>query len=357
MLLCSVPACYFISFEPRVKTGRHLRAGGWVWECLIDQRGRKLILTIEYSPAIVSDNGVFRLCITLQLIEFIGIHYKTYRVKISCFFLLTILFVYGCKPSPGSIRESLPGTWQMYDMRVADGKESMPFEQAAELKQVVSRGVMYAFFEDGTYTEAIDTTYFGNGTYKFSAENIMHLIDDSGKVNGDIILKQEEDQNGKQQFSFKSKNKGFVCMFIKQNESLKRFKDDPFYPGNNKWRIKPAHAEDTAQLKARLANYFRHIALILHAATERKQTVVSFKLSLGPLKIYDGGIGIYPYTVVPDSWKNCFFNEADAEKAYRIYEKYLETSDSYGGAATGNWFVDDYNILLTIYADFKKAKS
>jgi hypothetical protein len=53
---------------------------------------------------------------------------------------------------------------------------------------------------------------------------------------------------------------------------------------------------------------------------------------------------------LPASWKNIFFNETNALEAYKHYYNYLDTSN-YAGAATGKWVEDDYNILLSTYAD------
>jgi hypothetical protein len=100
-----------------------------------------------------------------------------------------------------------------------------------------------------------------------------------------------------------------------------------------------------------MAGYIKHLALILKAATERKQNIVVFQYSRGPVKIYDGAIGIYPYSIVPLEWKETFFHDTSALEAHSLFRTYLNKTD-YNGASTGNWIEDDYNILLSIYADF-----
>lgn len=103
-----------------------------------------------------------------------------------------------------------------------------------------------------------------------------------------------------------------------------------------------------------MAGYIKHLALLLKASKERKEDVVSFGFSLGPVKIYNGAIGIYPYDIVPQEWKNSFYNDSTALAAYSIFNNYLKTT-SYKGAGVGEWIEDDYNILLSIYADFNKT--
>ena len=143
--------------------------------------------------------------------------------------------------------------------------------------------------------------------------------------------------------------------FIKESEPLKDFKNDPFYASNNVWRIKPTEPESSIQLKKRLTNYFKHLSLILKSAKDRNQTVVSFEFSQGPVQIYNGGIGIYDYSLLPEYWKESFFDEVDVSASYRVYEKYLN-SNTYKGVSIGDWIEDDYNIILSIYADFSEAE-
>lgn len=113
---------------------------------------------------------------------------------------------------------------------------------------------------------------------------------------------------------------------------------------------KPKAAEDSTQQLNRLTNYIKHVALVLKSAKEDKQPVVSFQFSQGPVKIYNGGIGIHPFALVAESWKAGFYNGTEARSAYDIYRNYLQKS-SYNGAGTGDWVEDDYTILLSMYAD------
>ena len=61
------------------------------------------------------------------------------------------------------------------------------------------------------------------------------------------------------------------------------------------------------------------------------------------------------YSILPEYWKDSFFDEVDASAAYRKYEKYLKTN-TYKGVGIGEWIEDDYNILLSVYADFSEPE-
>ena len=167
------------------------------------------------------------------------------------------------------------------------------------------------------------------------------------------MIKEEETRAGKPYDVLLVEQGSLVLKYRKITEPLKLYRDDPFYKANNQWRAKPSMPESTQELTRRMAGYFKHLALVLKAAKDRKQDIVSFAFSKGPVKIYNGGIGLYPYELVPEEWKNSFYNDSSARAAYSLYENYLRTT-SYKGAGIGDWVEDDYNILISIYADFSE---
>lgn len=271
-------------------------------------------------------------------------------MKLKYFLFFAVIFITGCL-FKSTNKAALPGTWRLYDVTDigADSAAGDAFSKSAALKTMVTAGAALSFFDDGTYTLVKGNGIFTNAGWKFMPEkNLLYFID-SGRTEEVQKVMMETNLSGKQTLTITSEQKKIALKFVKESAPLKEFTSDPFYAGNNRWRIKALQEETPTQLTSRLANYFKHLALILKAAKERKQTVVSFEFSQGPIKIYNGGIGIHPYNIVPQYWKEYFYNDADAATAYNQYQDYLRTS-SYKGAATGDWIDDDYNILLSIYA-------
>ncbi|GAB2807580.1 hypothetical protein [Ferruginibacter profundus] len=272
-------------------------------------------------------------------------------MKTKFFFPFVLFFLCGCSFNKTN-KTALTGTWRLYDVAAttAQSKEEDTFDKDARLKQTVKEGHVLCFFENGTYTEIKGKEDFRSGSWDFSGENKSIAFKDSAHPVRSVKINIETNVNGKEQLAVTDLQQKLTLKFIKESEPMKDLASDPFYPANNQWRIKAKQPEDSAQLTIRLANYLKHIALILKAAQERKQDIVSFEFSLGPIKIYNGGIGAHPYTIVPETWKNCFYNDSDALTAYSMYEDYLKNG-RYKGAGVGNWIEDDYNILLSIYAD------
>jgi hypothetical protein len=245
--------------------------------------------------------------------------------------------------------ETLEGSWQLQDINNTSQKSS--FENEAAMMKTVSDGSLLSLFPDKTFTEIS-----GNGTYfhgeweKYASDKISFH---SAKGKEFLALKWKPNLNHPSQLVFKSK--AVELIYSKAASRLENYLDDPYHIANNLWRMKPVKAESNEAIKSRLANYFKHFALILKAAKERKDNVVYFGFSSGPIQIYSGAIGILPYDKVSKDWKNTFHNEADAATAYLIFKNLLAKSN-YKGSSAGNWVEDDYNIVLSLYNTLKNEK-
>jgi hypothetical protein len=279
--------------------------------------------------------------------------------KYNLLLLSTFLFV-GCTTKQKETKKKalIYGSWLLAEAIVVDNKKTNKEEDKllkhAQDNKIVSKAVILSLFSDGTFTHLKSPNEYKNGKWNFINSKKAIVCNNSLSVDT-FLLNIDEGQSNELVQILYGKEKTRLSYF--QNaEELKDFKEDPFYAANNTWRVKPTTEETTTQIQDRLGNYFKHIAYLLKSATERKQTSVSFEFSQGIVKIFDGGIGINPLSIVPESWAKTFYKDEDAYVAYKMFEKYLTTSGGYKGAATGNWYKDDYNILTNIYGDLKEGK-
>ena len=285
------------------------------------------------------------------------------RINIVALFISALLF-WGCKEQvKKSGKEEIQaattvtGNWQLADVindqNVADSTGD-DLLKAASVKDEIQKGYIISFFPDGKFTEIRGSGAYRAGSWESGDNGKAIILKDSEKTETAFI--QQEVLNDRQALTMMFPERRMKMKFVLVGEALKNYHEDPFYPANNDWRIKPQHAEDLIALSERLSGYFKHNLYILKAAKERKSEVVSFSFSQGIIKIYNGGIGIQQLQNVPDSWANTYYNNSDALKAYKLFDEYLQSSH-YRGAGTGDWIDDDYNILLGIYADFKKMNT
>jgi hypothetical protein len=255
------------------------------------------------------------------------------------------------KAIQSSKKKTLCGTWQIADY--TPGKDQAvdadALLQAAKSKTIVKDGLLYSFFPDSSFTSVS-----GEGAYQLDR---WHFVDDGESLHfpgqKTTFTLDFYEEKERQYLKLEDQSSGAAMVFVKAFDLLDQFKEDPFYPENNTWRVKTQAPEGTEALHDRLGNYFRHLAYLLKSASERKQSFISFVYSQGPVQIYNGGIGILPN--FPESWGNAFYNTEEAEIAYQMFNEYLKNAQ-YQGVGTGDWYKDDYEILTNIYGDVKSGK-
>jgi hypothetical protein len=267
---------------------------------------------------------------------------------INVLLLIVILISSGCqtKTKPGPVI-SLPGTWRLHSEE--------PLNSGDVLSDVSSAANVISFFTDGSYTRFTDSGSLHVGRWNLSEAQHTISFDDSGKLSRPCKIVLDVNKFGRETFIVENSSQNKRAMFIKEFEPLSNFRNDPLYPENNTWRYKPASPLSSDEIRAKIANYVRHLVLILKAAKDRNQEVVSFEFSKGPVKIYNGGIGVYPFNSVPSTWKQSFYNEAEALKGYQMYAGAVG-STHYNRAGSGDWVDDDFRILNAIYAVLLKSK-
>jgi hypothetical protein len=244
------------------------------------------------------------------------------------------------EPTPMEIRKlsnDITGTWRME-------KDSL----YSNTKNQTEKDLIFSFFKDSSFT-----IIGKNGSYQFgkyaSKEDQLTFDSKNGKTK--LELKFSVTNTGRR--TMVVTGSGERKTFAEYAYPLKNDFDDPFYPDNNLWRLKPDYPEPKEQLRQKLINYLHHNCLVLKAATDRNQAVVSWEFSPGIVKILNGGIGIESVQRIPASWLNCFYSREEAMEAYRIFEVTLRKK-AYTDGSSGNWARDDYRILSSVYEAVQK---
>lgn len=268
----------------------------------------------------------------------------------NCLYLLLLFSVFSCSSEPIIKETEITKGWRLSEVISMEGEddEINEFLKLAFEEGLISQGYVLHFFPDKRFTELTGYSIEA-GNWEFDGKEIKF---------GDkkIIVEGFEEKRKKifliGNLSIEEENINAKLRWVKEVEMLETFKMDPFYPKNNLWRKKPSQKENDEAIRKRLLNYVLHFAYILKASTERGHNVVSFAHSMGIIKVYRGGIGIVKTQQIKDEWKSCFFDEADAMKAYDLFKSYLNRG-LYKGGTTGDWVKDDYKILMSVYRKIK----
>lgn len=244
---------------------------------------------------------------------------------------------------------NLNGSWRLTEVNDSDpmmtGQAPVEFEMPPK-----NQDLLMSFFQDGTFTQIKD-----NGEYSFGKWSYDSLTESvfltSNKKTEEIQAAFGVNVNGLRMLTFEFSQDNSISL-VENARKTEKFKEDPFYSENNKWRLKPTQQENERQIRDRLKNYILHNICILKAANAREQTYVSKDFSRGIIKYYNVGIGIVERKQIPQSWIDSFYSREDALQAYGIFEDYLRYGD-HKKHATGNWVRDDSNILTDIHNGLK----
>jgi hypothetical protein len=241
------------------------------------------------------------------------------------------------------------GSWRLTE--VNDSDPSMTGQAHVEFqKPPKNQDLMMSFFQDGTFTQIKgDGAYsFGKWSYDSLSESVFLT---SNKKTEEIRAAFGIGINGLRMLTFEFSQDNSMSL-IENARKTDRYKDDPFYFENNKWRLKPLENENERQIRDRLKNYILHNIFILKAANAREQVYVSKDFSEGIIKFYNVGIGVVERKKISQSWIDSFYSRENAMVAYGIFEDYLRYGD-HKKHVTGDWVRDDSNILTDIHNGLK----
>jgi hypothetical protein len=248
-------------------------------------------------------------------------------------------------------RDIVYGTWRLSGVNTDEPVRILPYEEPVRNDQGSKKELLISFFPDSTFTQIGTKGEYLSGRWGYDSLT-RSLFLTLGRRTEEVPLSFDVAANGLRLMTFEFGNKHAMSL-IEDGKPVSRYQDDPFYPTNNRWRVKPGKPEDKKQLASRLENYLLHCASVLRAAEIREQKRVSLEFSKGIIRLYNVGIGIVPHEKIPQSWIDGFFSTEDALKAYRMYEDYLQTA-RHKKSRTGNWVRDDYQILVDIHNGLAK---
>lgn len=103
----------------------------------------------------------------------------------------------------------------------------------------------------------------------------------------------------------------------------KRLADDPFYPTNNRWRIKPARPETREEIRSRVKSCLHFYSLFFLDNHQRQETDISFSGLPSCFIWYNGGIGVQERSDLDHKWINCFYSTYQAFQAYDMLASLL----------------------------------
>jgi hypothetical protein len=125
----------------------------------------------------------------------------------------------------------------------------------------------------------------------------------------------------------------------------KQMQDDPFYPANNLWRLKPAAEETDDQLQKRIKACVHFYALFFQDNYRRHEGDISFIGLPSCFVWYNGGISLSPIIELDKKWINCFYSQDQAMRGYEILSTLLNKHELKWPSHGASWVAEIQSVL------------
>lgn len=204
----------------------------------------------------------------------------------------------------------------------------------------------YSFFEDGSMVlNPRDNMKIGKWTMDEKTKRISIILEDGTKKDcklnaigvKNLILKTGKDK---------------AVKYIADGKKHSNLADDPFYPANNKWRIKPAQPETDSGIKKRVIECVLFYNKFFQDNADRKAATISFYGLPTCFKWYSGGISIINKDKIGQKWVDCFYNKEQAIKGQQLLENVIFKKYNWNRSET-KWVKQSADVLRQMVDSLK----
>ena len=133
--------------------------------------------------------------------------------------------------------------------------------------------------------------------------------------------------------------------YVADGKKTKLLNDDPFYPANNKWRLKPFKSENDAAIKQRIIECVLFYSKFFKNNADHGFSTISFYGIPTCFKWYNGGISITNKDKLAEKWIDCFYNKAQAIQGQQLLEKVITKKYNWNKAEP-KWTKKSADVLL-----------
>jgi hypothetical protein len=249
-------------------------------------------------------------------------------------------------------KDSLAGNWMIIRLTAAGNEKPSDELMDSVITPLKEKIVLTAFSFQPQGTLVIDEGKVGRtgGNWQMNSNkqlyitqkdtsqittpmfNIMRYRNDSLTLENVVRVKKEN-------YAIK-----YILKRLRNNDSV----PDLFAPALNKWREKPAQAENDEAIKTRLKETLYYYSAYFANISGNKIPIFNIDKILCPIKFYSGGIGMKRYKE-NDGWTKVFFDNKDAKKAHDMLDNAFSNIQGYPDK--GGDYVSEYVIALKLVAD------
>lgn len=137
--------------------------------------------------------------------------------------------------------------------------------------------------------------------------------------------------------------------FSSDGLARKRISEDPFYPANNQWRIRPPAPETNEQILNRMKQFVHFYSLFFQDNNQRQEKDISFIGLPNCFRWYNGGIGLIDKLDLDKKWVDCFYSEKEAYRGYEMLKRLIERHELKWPENPTSWIKETHEILDQIH--------
>jgi hypothetical protein len=132
--------------------------------------------------------------------------------------------------------------------------------------------------------------------------------------------------------------------------------NNAFLPRYSNWRNKPTKPETDSAIKSRVKQHLQFFVLYLKGQLARDAETISFYGFPTCIEFYNGGVGITENEITLSNWKDCFYDQAEAERGTNIMKQILKKKYNWPAASVG-WVKQDLAVLEQMLVNIKSITS
>ena len=129
----------------------------------------------------------------------------------------------------------------------------------------------------------------------------------------------------------------------------RRVAEDPYYPSNNQWRVKPARSETPDQIRQRVKACVHFYSLFFLDNHRRQEKDISFSGLPSCFEWYNGSISLQSKGLLDRKWIDCFYSESQALTGYDMLANELEKHELKWPEHPTSWVEQTGQVLDQLY--------
>ncbi|MFN8310269.1 MAG: hypothetical protein U0T73_09940 [Chitinophagales bacterium] len=256
--------------------------------------------------------------------------------------ILVLCALCGCRLLNHFHNDPLLESWKI--VRVDAGDDPRIIEDQYDSLSVLWRDGFIHFYKNGQVT--IFLHYFtAAGKWHRSGKN--EIIVSSEKNQWTFYLDTVERHWATITFRDKQMGSKTLSLLLKVDPHFEDDDIDIMSPELNAWRIPSTHAESNLELKKRLTCHLKFLIAYYELTLRQKQGYFETWPLNSPLRFYQNGIGLADPS--EESWKECYYNQENAEAAYDLLGKAVHSINAYPKTES---FTEGYIQVLKEMQDY-----